>query len=515
LSSEDVADAHGAATGTFLEKLQMDAWRCIFGNPQKTVEEERMDEYAAIIRTYRPTDMDAEDRHEAGPFVDGLCFNLTMAFFMFANTVVICLETDLTPIEDHAWYWLVVEGFFVLVYVTELGLRMFFHGWKWMFKDIWNFIVVLIVVCMVTDLVVYLATDMTVRLNLKAVSLVRILGLVYLRHSLQRSHWLEELKAVFNGIAVGSKAIVSILLLLLGIVYISAIFVTKQIGHNTDVYSNYRKLSGGWDHDEYFGTMGRSMYTLLQVMTLDGWCSRIGRHVVNQQTWMIAFFVVFLLVTNYGIVNIVVAVITQHICEVAEKNQERAKARQLRTQKTEVASMIEIFGLANKDNQGYIALAEFEAALTNPEVQARMRQLELPVEKENALKLFHILDGMGTRALKSEEFIAGCSKLKGPAQSKDMLGIQAQADTLSRRMDALCDSVLESERVIKRLDEVTVRLYDRYKPSVEGARRRIAHSVGGSKPMVQPKKGQRGERESEASLATGNRPQLPLFPDLY
>ena len=33
-------------------------------------------------------------------------------------------------------------------------------------------------------------------------------------------------------------------------------------------------LSGGWDHEELFGTVGRSMFTLMQVMTLDSWLSK-------------------------------------------------------------------------------------------------------------------------------------------------------------------------------------------------------------------------------------------------
>ena len=30
----------------------------------------------------------------------------------------------------------------------------------------------------------------------------------------------------------------------------------------------------GWDHEELFGTVGRSMFTLMQVMTLDSWLSK-------------------------------------------------------------------------------------------------------------------------------------------------------------------------------------------------------------------------------------------------
>ena len=62
--------------------------------------------------------------------------------------------------------------------------------------------------------------------------------------------------------------------LLVVVLYIAAVILTQQIGHNVEIYGNYRKLSGGWDHEELFGTVGRSMFTLMQVMTLDSWLSK-------------------------------------------------------------------------------------------------------------------------------------------------------------------------------------------------------------------------------------------------
>jgi len=41
---------------------------------------------------------------------------------------------------------------------------------------------------------------------------------------------------------------------------------------------------------EHFGTMARSMYTLVQIMTLDMWSSKIVRHVLNNQSYMALFF---------------------------------------------------------------------------------------------------------------------------------------------------------------------------------------------------------------------------------
>merc|ERR1712060_696077 len=161
---------------------------------------------------------------------------------------------------------------------------------------------------------------------------------------------------------------------------------------------------------------------------------------------------------------------------------------------------------------GAIDLHQFMQAVKDPEVQWRLRQLQLPAG--DAAKLFAVLEGSGNRSLSMQEFIEGCTNLKGPAQSKDLLAIQAQADTLSQKMDDLGTALDESERMMQALDEITYRTSRRFQPAVEGTRRQIAHAVGGTKPMVVPnKEDSRSKQTDHMTLALGNKPALPKFPD--
>merc|ERR1719409_1718659 len=90
--------------------------------------------------------------------------------------------------------------------------------------------------------------------------------------------------------------------------YVSAVFTTSTIGRS-ESYVDFKKLTNGWDADDLFGTVGRSMYTLLQCMTRDSWSSMIARYVVVQQYYMAFFFILFMLVSTYGLLNLVVSVI--------------------------------------------------------------------------------------------------------------------------------------------------------------------------------------------------------------
>merc|ERR550514_1091644 len=108
---------------------------------------------------------------------------------------------------------------------------------------------------------------------LRMLSLLRIIGLLRLLRIIKQFRALEELRLVIQGMVDSLQTIAWVVVLVIMFLYICAIITTKLIGHNVEVYGKYRKLSGGWDHEEMFGTIGRSMYTPLQVMTLDSWSS--------------------------------------------------------------------------------------------------------------------------------------------------------------------------------------------------------------------------------------------------
>jgi voltage-gated sodium channel len=60
---------------------------------------------------------------------------------------------------------------------------------------------------------------------------------------------------------------------------------------------------------EWFGTLGASMYTLFQIMTLESWSMGIVRPVMAEFPWAWAFFVPFIVVTAFAVLNLFVAII--------------------------------------------------------------------------------------------------------------------------------------------------------------------------------------------------------------
>jgi len=127
-------------------------------------------------------------------------------------------------------------------------------------------------------------------------------------------------------------------IILVVFLYVAAVFTTSSIGRNT-AYDDMRLLTNGWDHDELFGSVGRSMFTLLQCMTRDGWASQVARFVIIKQWHLSFFFMFFMMISTYGLLNLVVSVIVEQTLTAARNNASRDKAKEERSQRAELEGL--------------------------------------------------------------------------------------------------------------------------------------------------------------------------------
>jgi voltage-gated sodium channel len=86
----------------------------------------------------------------------------------------------------------------------------------------------------------------------------------------------------------------SIALVLLLVFYVFAVIATHLFG----------ALFPDW-----FGHLGRSLYTLFQVMTLESWSMGIARPVMEQAPWAWVFFIIFILFATFTMLNLFIAII--------------------------------------------------------------------------------------------------------------------------------------------------------------------------------------------------------------
>lgn len=66
----------------------------------------------------------------------------------------------------------------------------------------------------------------------------------------------------------------------------------------------------------YFGDLGRSLYTLFQVMTGDSWSEAVARPTIAIFPYAWAYFVSFIIITTFIVLNMVIGVIIDSINEL-------------------------------------------------------------------------------------------------------------------------------------------------------------------------------------------------------
>jgi voltage-gated sodium channel len=85
----------------------------------------------------------------------------------------------------------------------------------------------------------------------------------------------------------------------------------------------------GWllydEHDpERFGNIGRSLLTLFQVLTLEGWNDVLAKE-MEYSSWSWVYFVSFVLIGTFVVLNVVIAIIVNSMDEVRAMELERER----------------------------------------------------------------------------------------------------------------------------------------------------------------------------------------------
>ncbi|MCK7516894.1 MAG: ion transporter [Ignavibacteriales bacterium] len=74
----------------------------------------------------------------------------------------------------------------------------------------------------------------------------------------------------------------------------------------------------GAAYPEWFGNLGASMFSLFQIMTLEGW-AEISRAVMEKYPLANIYFILFILLASYTTLNIFIAIVVNTMSEVQQK----------------------------------------------------------------------------------------------------------------------------------------------------------------------------------------------------
>ncbi|MFP4519195.1 MAG: ion transporter [Oceanicaulis sp.] len=209
-------------------------------------------------------------------FVTSTGFRNFITTLILINAAILGLTTYDLP--GPALDWLrYADMAIIAVFVVEIALklsvqraRFFRSGWNW-----FDFTVVAI--SLIPD-----AGAFTVLRALRVLRLFRLFSVI------------PEMRSVVEALAKAIPGMGAIMLVLGVIFYVGAVMGAKL-------------FSG--THPEFFANLGGSAFTLFQVMTLESWSMGVARPVIADHPYAWIFFVGFIVLTSFAVLNLFIAVI--------------------------------------------------------------------------------------------------------------------------------------------------------------------------------------------------------------
>ncbi|WP_440088619.1 ion transporter [Streptosporangium sp. LJ11] len=222
------------------------------------------------------------------------------------NAATLGLETSVSAVERYGTLLTLVDHLALYVFVAELAAKLYAYGWRF-FRNPWN----LFDAAIVTVSLLPTAGGLSV---LRALRILRALRLISVVPSLRR---------VVTALLTALPGMSSIVLLLALVLYVTAVMGTK-LYHVTA--------------PEYFGDLPTSLFTLFQMMTGDAW-SDITREVMAQHPSAWVFFVAFMLVCTFVVLNLFIAVVVSAMEEEHAEESMQATEDLGRAVLTELAAL--------------------------------------------------------------------------------------------------------------------------------------------------------------------------------
>ncbi len=202
--------------------------------------------------------------------------NFIIGLIIF-NALLLGLATSERVMAVAGSWILGIEAVIVFIFAVEIAIKLFAWGPRF-FKNGWNVFDFLIVGISLMPT----AGPLSILRSLRILRVLRLLSTV------------RRLRLLIEALIAAVPSIGWIVFLLALVFYIFGVMGTELFAAS---------------FPDWFGTLGLSMYTLFQVMTLESWSMGIARPVMEAYPYAWLYFVSFILVTAFTILNLFIGII--------------------------------------------------------------------------------------------------------------------------------------------------------------------------------------------------------------
>ncbi|MCW8963849.1 MAG: ion transporter [Gammaproteobacteria bacterium] len=227
-------------------------------------------------------------REKAGNWIESTPIQAFIIFLIVINAVILGMETAPQIMATHGDLLLMVDAIILGVFVIEILIKLFAFRLGF-FNNAWNVFDFIVVGIALVPASGPLAV-------LRALRVLRVLRLISM---------LPQLRLVVEALLKAIPGISSVFALMSILFYVFSVMATTMFGK---------------DFPTWFGSIGDSMYTLFQIMTLESWSMGIVRPVMEQHPYAWAFFVPFILIATFTMLNLFIGIIVNTMQTIHEQH---------------------------------------------------------------------------------------------------------------------------------------------------------------------------------------------------
>jgi voltage-gated sodium channel len=206
------------------------------------------------------------------------------------NAITLGMSTSPAIMAKTGDILTVIDKVVLAIFVVELSLKFFAYRLSF-FKNAWNIFDLLIVsIGLLPN-----RDGLSALRGLRVIRAMRLLSVV------------PQMRAVVQALLDALPGMGAVIVMLSIVYYVFAVMAT---------------LMYGAAFDEWFGTLGRSLYSLFQIMTLESWSMGIVRPVMVEFPRAWVFFVPFIVITAFSVLNLFIGLLVNTMQSAVEDESE-------------------------------------------------------------------------------------------------------------------------------------------------------------------------------------------------
>jgi voltage-gated sodium channel len=270
-------------------------------------------------------------REKIGNWIESEKVQLWIIGLIAFNAIMLGLQTNDYLEANFADVFDILDIVIPTIFTIEIVIKLYAFDYKF-FKSGWNIFDLIIVI-------LALIPETGVLRVLRSLRILRILRVV---------RKLPRLRMLVEAVLDSLPSLNWVTLMLLLVYYIYGLIGT---------------LTFGPVFDDWFGTLGKSMYSLFQIMTLESWSMGIARPVIKEFPYAWIYFITFIMLATYTSINIFIAIMVNTMQNLAEAKK-----------KEEIENDVAIQDLVNVPKQ------EEEILHVLKDIQKRLDKIEADIK---------------------------------------------------------------------------------------------------------------------------------------